>query len=235
MLSASLAVASCLASSEHPPGFESFGRAGVNSAIAGANSCREDGFSRLSKVPFVVGFTHPVRIATDTPEAPTLRSSAQETIRVTGSRIEVPLAAHYYQYSSPPIVHTWVFQIEALTEGDAELIVERGDEDIDAFPFNAREASQWHIDESPAAFKMTASGTDTRVLEAFDESGNELAHNVRPHWTTQSTEIVGFGSGASSADTACAKLVRGGELGQTTVSATSPVGSWSINVTVTTE
>jgi len=239
VLTAPLVLTSCWSpSNDNPPGFKSFGRSGDNSAIAGADACHEEGFSHLPfhKAGFVVGYTHPVRIATGTPDAPTLRSSSPETIRVEpDSRVEVPLDPTEYEYSSPPIVHTWMFQIKALVAGDAELIVERNGEDIDAFTFNARDASRWYVDESPIAFKMTASGTAKRVLEAYDESGSALAHNVSPHWTAESSEIVAFGYGSASMDTACAKLVRGDAVGQTTVSATSPVGSWLIPVTVTTD
>ena len=253
-LTASLTVASCVpgGDSNNPPSFRAFGLPGSNSAIATPDSCSESGDSPrgFSDAPFfkegfAVGYSHSVRIATQDPEAPTLRSSSQETILVTpGSRVELPLDPQYdqYDYGSLPGVHTWEFQVEALAEGDAELIVERHGEDIDSFAFKARQVDRWDVDDNSITFLTTVSGdTDKRVLGAYDESGNELAHEVRAHWSTQSVDVAGFtyfsaGDNAvlASRETGCARLASGHNAGpgRTTISVTSPVGAWSIDVTV---
>jgi hypothetical protein len=239
VLAGSVALASCLYPGDHPKSttFQSFGYRGHNSAIAASDGCDPHGLSGgpFYQEGFAAGYSYLVRIATNTPEAPTLRSSAEDVARVTpGSRAKLRVLESQYHVDAPLIVNTWSFQVEALSEGDAELIVERGGEDIDTFDFNVREVDHWDLDATAVSLsRVLSADRERRQLQAFDELGRTIAHNVDAHWTTGSVEIVGFGYGSASADIACTTLIPGQRDGQTTVDVTSPVGSWSIDVTVT--
>jgi hypothetical protein len=234
-------VAGCWEGSESPPNHRAFGLAGKESAIASSDACAVGAGSEsynesaFSTDGFATGLSYSIRIATNTPEAPTLTVSEDTARVVRNSRVEVPLDGSHHQYSSPPIVHTWVFDVEVLSAGDAALIVERGGEEIDRFSFPTREPASWDIDDSAVSFLMTGYGRERRALAAYGENGGLLAHSVKARWSSESPDVVVVGNTAAEAsgsvDGGCVTLVRAG-VGETTVSVSSPVGEWAIDVTV---